>query len=407
MDRNDGTPVMDPAQGHTIAQRVHQDADRGRMAGRNGYDATHATATVPAPALIHLRSDDGERTEPMIRYGKRTVSEILPSRLRNSPQLGEVLPLLYLSGMPTGAYGPALEQLLGADVGLAPAMITGLIRHWQNDARAFQARSLTDVDYVYVWVDEIYPKIRLEQDDTCLLVMIGVRSDGRKELITVAAGFGESPESWSGLLQDCRRRGMTAPMLAVGTGPLGFWEAARDLFPETQEQRCWCHQSARVLAALPKSAQPGAVKAMQDIYNAEDQRNAVTAAESFASRYETKWPTAVATITDELDALLTFYAYPVEHWVHLRTTNPIESIFTTVRRRQRIIEEPGSGQVGIAMAYKLVDSAQFRWRVINAPHLTPLLRTASQNRTLVGCSNNQDQQRSDRRSHGGFGARHD
>lgn len=384
---------------HSVRQRVHQVDDHGhRKTVRKSYDPTQAAATVADPAPIRLQADNGERTEPMTADRKRIVSAILPPRLRNSPQLGEVLPLLYLSGMPTSAFGPALEQLLGADVGLSAAMIVGLVRQWQDGAREFQTRSLADADFVYVWVDEIYPKVLLGDDKSCLLVMIGVRSDGCKELVTLVDGFGESEESWTELLRDCRRRGMTAPVLAVGAGHLGFWEAVRDAFPETNEQRCWFHQSANVLAALPKSTQPGAVKAMQKIYNAENQHHAVEAAESFANHYGTKWPTAAAKITDELEALLTFYDYPAEHWVHLRTTSPIESIFTTVRRRQFPIGERRPVPVGIAMAHKLVESTQYRWRAINAPHLATLLRTKSENGTPVGGSDQQDQQRDDRRN---------
>lgn len=373
---------MNAKRRHSVRRRVHQVDDHGEpKAVRNYHGRTQAAATAAPAAGVRLLADNGERTEPMIRDRKRSVSAILPYRLRNTPQLGEVLPLLYLSGVPVNAFGAALKQLLAADVGLSPAMITGLIRKWQDDARAFQTRSLTDVDYVYVWVDEIYPKVLLRDDKSCLLVMIGVRSDGCKELVTLVDGFGESEESWTEVLRDCRRRGMTAPALAVGSGHLGFWEAARDVFPETSEQRCWFHQSANVLAALPRSTQPGAVKAMQNIYNAENQCDAIKAAESFVKQYEKKWPTAAAKIKDELDALLTFYDYPAEHWIHLRTTNPIESIFTTIRRRQSTIRELRPVPVGIAMVYKLVESAQYRWRAINAPHLATLLGTKSENGT--------------------------
>lgn len=384
---------MNVTRGHPVRQRAHRVEDRShRLAVRNCSEVTQAAAIATPAAPSRLQADYGERTGLMIGDRKRIVSAILPPRLRNAPQLGEVLPLLYLSGIPTSAFGPALRRLLGADMGLSPAMIIGLVRQWQDDAREFHTRSLAGVDYVYVWVDEINPKVRLEQYETCLLVIIGVRSDGRKELIALAGGLRGSQESWTDLLRNCRRRGMTAPLLAVGAGPLGFWKALRDVFPETNAQRCWFHQSADVLVALPRRSQPGAVKAMQDIYNAEDKQTAATAAESFANHYGAKWPVAAAKIADELDALLTFYDYPAEHWIHLRTTNPIESIFTTVRRRRSTMGESGSVPVGVAMAYKLVESAQYRWRAINAPHLTPLLRAEVQSRGLVGRSDNQDQQ---------------
>ena len=175
------------------------------------------------------------------------------------------------------------------------------------------------MDYVYVWVDGIHVKVRLEQDKICLLVMIGVRADGHKELIALADGFRESSESWADLLRDCKRRGMRAPVLAAGDGALGFWRAVRDVFPDTKEQRCWFHKTGNVLAALPKSAHPNAKKALAEIHQAEDKDHAITAAKVFAAEYGAKWPKAAAKITDDLDVLLAFFDYPAEHWVHLRT----------------------------------------------------------------------------------------
>ena len=214
--------------------------------------------------------------------------------------------------------------------GLSAATITRLTTQWQDEARAFNARSLAGSDYVYIWADGIHLKVRLEADKVCLLVIIGVRADGRKELVALADGFREASESWADLLRDAKRRGMAAPVLAVGDGALGFWKAVRDVFPETREQRCWWHKIGNVLAALPQSAQPAAKKALAEIYNAEDKTHAHTAAKAFAAEFGAKWPKATAKITDDLDVLLAFYDYPAEHWIHLRTTNPIES---TLRHR--------------------------------------------------------------------------
>ncbi len=211
-----------------------------------------------------------------------------------------------------------------------------------------------------MWVDGIHLKVRLEQDKVCLLVILGVRADGTKELVALADGFRESSESWADLLRSCKRRGMQAPVLAVGDGALGFWKAVRDGFPQTRQQRCWWHRIGNVLAALPKSAHPGAKAALAEIYNAQDRKHAQVAAKAFAIDYGTKWPKAVAKITDELDTLLAFYDYPAEHWIHLRTTNPIESTFATVRLRQRVTKGPGSRAAGVAMAFKLMESAQAR-----------------------------------------------
>jgi putative transposase len=198
------------------------------------------------------------------------------------------------------------------------------------------------VDYVYLWADGIHLKIRLEQEKLCLLVMIGVRADGRKELVALTDGFRESHESWADLLRDCRRRGMRAPILAVGDGALGFWKALREVFPQTKEQRCWFHKQTNALAALPKSAHPGGLAAMKEICIAEDADKARAAITAFERDYGAKFPKAVAKIVDDADVLLEFYHYPAEHWIRMRTTNPIESTFATVRLRSKVSKGPGS-----------------------------------------------------------------
>jgi transposase-like protein len=318
-----------------------------------------------------------KRIDPDTGQRCKFSSAILPAWARKSPQIAEVLPLLYLHGLSSGDFVPALTQFLGSGAGLSAATITRLTAQWQQEATAFGKRSLNDTDYVYVWVDGIHVKVRLEQDKVCLLVMIGVRADGHKELIALADGFRESSESWADLLRDCKRRGMRAPVLAVGDGALGFWNALRDVFPETKEQRCWWHKIGNVLNALPKSAQPAAKASLTEIYNAEDRQHAARAAAAFAADFGVKWPKAAAKITDDLDVLLAFYDFPAEHWIHLRTTNPIESTFATVRLRQRVTKGPGSRTAGIAMAFKLIESAQAKWRAVNAPHLVALVRAGA------------------------------
>jgi putative transposase len=326
---------------------------------------------VRAPRVNDKRID--EATGERVGFS----SAILPAWARKSPQVAEVLPLLYLHGLSSSDFGPALEQFLGSGAGLSASTITRLTTQWQDEQRAFNKRSLAGTDYVYVWVDGIHLKVRLEQDKVCLLVILGVRADGTKELVALADGFRESTESWADLLRSCKRRGMQAPVLAVGDGALGFWKAVRDVFPETKEQRCWWHRMGNVLSALPKSAQPGAKAAMAEIYNAQDRKHAEVAAKAFAIGYGAKWPKAVAKITDELDTLLAFYDFPAEHWIHLRTTNPIESTFATVRLRQRVTKGPGSRAAGVAMAFKLMETAQARWRAVNAPHLVALVRAGA------------------------------
>jgi putative transposase len=304
------------------AHQREVDEDGRRLVVRNGYHGEREVMTaagavrVRQPRVNDKRVDEnGER--------QRFSSAILPAWARKSPQIAEVLPLLYLHGLSSGDFGPALEQFLGSGNGLSASTVTRLTAQWQDEAAAFGQRSLNDVDYVYVWVDGIHLKVRLEQTKVCLLVMIGVRADGRKELIALTDGHREDAESWADLLRDAKRRGMRAPVLAVGDGALGFWKAVRDVFPDTREQRCWFHKIANVLAALPKSAHPGAKKALAEIWQAENKNLAIAAAKAFADDYGVKWPKAAAKITDDLDVLLAFYDYPAEHWIHLRTTNPM------------------------------------------------------------------------------------
>ncbi len=353
------------------------DSDGHRLVVRNGFHDPREVTTAAGAVPVRAPRVNDKRIDEQTGQRQRFASAILPAWSRKSPQVAAVLPLLYLHGLSSGDFGPALEQFLGSGQGLSASTITRLTEQWQGQARTFAARDLSGTDFVYCWVDGIHLKVRLEQEKLCLLVMIGVRADGRKELIALTDGYRESTESWADLLRDCKRRGMRAPVLAMGDGALGFWAALREVFPSTREQRCWFHKSANVLAALPKSAQPGAVKAMQEIYNAEDIEHARAGAKAFADTYGVKFPKAVAKIVDDLDVLLEFYNYPAEHWVHLRTTNPIESTFATVRLRQKVTKGPGSRAAGLAMAFKLIEAAQSRWRVVNAPQLVALVRAGA------------------------------
>ena len=367
------------------------DKNGHRLVVRNGHHEPREVTTAAGAIGVHAPRVNDKRVEEATGERKRFSSAILPAWSRKSPRVAEVLPLLYLHGLSSGDFAPALEQFLGSGAGLSPASITRLTTQWQDEAVAFNKRSLADIDYVYLWVDGIHLKVRLEQDKVCLLVMIGVRADGTKELVALDDGHRESTESWADLLRSCKRRGMAAPVLAVGDGALGFWAAVRTVFPETREQRCWFHKISNVLNCLPKSAQPGAKAALAEIWNAEDKDHAEQAAKAFAADYGAKWPKAAAKITDDLDVLLAFYDYPAEHWVHLRTTNPIESTFATVRLRQRVTKGPGSRAAGVAMAFKLIESAQGRWRAVNAPHLVALVRAGAtfKNGVLVERDDNQ------------------
>jgi transposase-like protein len=361
-----------------IAQFIDERDERGRrLVVRNGsHQPREVLTSAGAVAVVAPRVND-RRCDPDTGERARFASAILPAWCRKTPKITEVLPLLYLHGLSTGDFVPALGQFLGSTAGLSASVITKLTETWKAEQRAFSARDLSGVDYVYLWVDGIHVNIRLEEHKLCLLVMIGVRADGRKELVALTDGYRESTESWADLLRDCARRGMRAPVLAIGDGALGFWGALREVFPQAREQRCWFHKIANVLGALPKSAHPGAKKALAEIWNAEDRNHALAAVRSFEAAYGAKFPKAVAKITDDVEVLLAFYDYPAQHWIHLRTTNPIESTFATVRHRTKITRGPGSRAAGLAMAFKLIETAQARWRMVNAPHLVALVRAGA------------------------------
>jgi putative transposase len=354
-----------------------RDQNGRRLVVRNGYHQSRKVATSAGVVDVKAPRVNDKRTDPETDERRRFASAILPPWCRKSPKIGEVLPLLYLHGLSTGDFVPALEQFLGSAAGLSPATVTRLTAQWQADHAAFMERDLAQVDYVYVWADGIHLTVRLEEAKACVLVLVGVRVDGSKELVALADGYRESGESWADLLRDCARRGMRAPVLAVGDGALGFWKALAEVFPDTREQRCWVHKTANVLDCLPKSAQPGAKKAIQDVYNAEDKEHAQTAIKTFAKLYGTKFPKAVKKLTDDEAELLAFYDFPAEHWIHLRTTNPIESTFATVRLRTKVTRGAGSATAALAMVFKLVESAQARWRAVNAPHLVALVRAGA------------------------------
>jgi transposase-like protein len=348
-----------------------------RLVVRNGHARPRQVMTAAGAVEVTAPRVNDKRIDEATGERHRFSSAILPAWCRKSPKITEVLPLLYLHGLSSSDFSPALEQFLGSDAGLSPASIIRLTTGWQAEARAFADRDLTGVDYVYVWADGVHLNIRLDEAKLCLLVVIGVRLDGTKELVALAEGYRESSGSWEDLLRDCARRGMRAPVLAVGDGALGFWSALRQVFPTTREQRCWFHKIGNVLSALPKSAHPGAKKALAEIWNAEDRTHARRAVAAFKLAYGAKFAKAVAKVTDDLDELLAFYDYPAAHWIHLRTTNPIESTFATVRHRTKVTKGPGSKAAGLAMAFKLIEAAQARWRAVNAPHLVALVRAGA------------------------------
>jgi len=358
--------------------------ERGRaLVTRNGHARKRAVVCgagaveVRAPRVNDGRMDDnGERR----RFRRRFRSVILPPYMRRSPKVAEVLPLLYLHGLSSGDgdFAPALEEFFGSEAGLSAKSITRLTEQWQQERESFMRRDLSGSDYVYAWVDGIHTKVRLGGDDRlCCLVVVGARPDGTKELVALSDGYRESQESWAELLRDLKKRGMRAPVLAVGDGALGFWAAMRDVFPQTRHQRDWVHKTGNVLDSLPKSVHGRAKRAIREITEAEDKGEAAKAIKEFASEFGVKWPKAAAKITEDEEALLAYYDYPAEHWRHLRTTNPIESPFAAVRARTGITKGPGSREAGLSMIFKLLEAAEGRWRRLNGHHLVSLVRAGA------------------------------
>ncbi len=362
-----------------IAAYAELTDERGhRLVRRNGHAPARQVATGTGQIEVTRPRVDDRRVDPDTGQRQQFQSTILPRWARRSPKVAEVLPLLYLHGLSSGDFVPALAELFGSAAGLSASVITRLCEQWQAEHQAFAQRDLAEVDYVYCFADGVHFSIRLgEQGRLCCLVIVGVRADGRKELVAVAAGTRESTEDWAELLRDLRRRGMGAPVVMVGDGALGLWRALREVFPATREQKCWVHKVRNVLNALPKSVHAGARRALNEIVMAEDLEHARAAIEAFATDYGVKWPKAVAKVTDDAEALLCFFDYPAEHWIHLRTTNPIESAFSPVRARTRLTKGPGTRDTGLAMVFKLLQAAQGRWRAVNGPHLVALVRAGA------------------------------
>jgi putative transposase len=362
---------------YLAAHAAERDEAGRRLVVRNGHAREREVTTAAGAIPVRAPRVDDRRTDPATGGRARFRSVILPPWCRKSPKVAEVLPLLYLHGLSTGDFVPALEQFFGSSAGLSAAAVGRLLAGWQADYQAFCQRDLADRDYVYLWADGVHFRVRLEQARLCCLVIVGVRADGTKELVAMADGERESTDSWAEVLRDLRRRGMRAPVVAVGDGALGLWAALRDVFPATRHQRDWVHKLANVLNALPKIVQAGARKALTEIRDAPDRDHAVRAIEVFARDYGVKWPKAVAKITDDAEELLCFLDFPAEHWPHLKTSNPIESTFATVRLRTRVTKGPGSKAAGLAMAFKLLEAAQDRWRAVNGPHLVALVRAGA------------------------------
>ena len=344
------------------------DADGHRLVVRNGRAAPRTVVTGVGPLTVsmprvHDRRPEGER--------ERFTSSILPPYLRKARSIDELIPWLYLKGVSTGDFSEALAALLGPDCpGLSATTVTRLNTQWQEDHRQWSRRDLSEKHYVYVWADGIHFNIRLEEDRQCILVLMGATAEGHKELIAVQDGFRESEQSWMSMLLDLKQRGLTIePKLAIADGALGFWAAVRKIWPATREQRCWVHKTANALDKLPKRLRGEAKDKLHEIWMAPTRAAANEAFELFVATYNAKYPNAAQCLVKDRDVLLAFYDFPAEHWVHLRTTNPIESTFATVRLRHDKTKGNGSRKACLAMVFKLTQSAQKRWRRLNGHEL--------------------------------------
>ena len=369
--------------------------ERGRrLVVRNGHAEPRTITTAAGGIEIEAPRVDDRRVDPDTGERLRFRSAIVPPVVPQEPQGGRGAAADVPARDVERRLRPGPERVLRLrrrPVGLGDHPPD---QQWQDERAAFARRELSGVDYVYVWADGIHFNVRLEEERLCALVIVGVRADGTKELVAIEDGYRESTESWADVLRDLKRRGMRAPVLAVGDGALGFWGALREVFPATVAQRCWVHKVANVLSALPASAQPTARRMLADIRDAEDRDHAVTAITALAEAYAAKYPKAVAKIVDDTETLLAFFDFPAEHWIHLKTTNPIESTFATVRLRTKVTKGPGSRAAGLAMAFKLIEAAQGRWRAVNGSHLVALVRAGAkfEKGVMVERPNQQDQE---------------
>jgi len=345
-----------------------RDAAGRRQVVRNGHLPERTITTGVGPVTVQQpRVHDRRPAEAREKF----ASAILPPYLRKTKSVEELIPWLYLKGVSSGDFSEALAALLGPDAkGLSATTVTRLKGLWEQEYHDWSKRSLTGKQYVYVWADGVYFNIRLEGGRQCLLVLMGATADGKKELLAIQDGQRESEQSWKELLLDVQARGLTIdPKLAIGDGALGFWKAVRQIWPATAEQRCWVHKTANVLDKLPRSVQPKAKELLHAIYLAPSRAEADKAFDLFVRTYEAKYPKATECLAKDRRELLVFYDFPAEHWLHLRTTNVIESVFATVRLRTEKTKGSGTRVACLTMVFKLMQSASRRWRALNGSGL--------------------------------------
>jgi putative transposase len=335
---------------------------------RNGHLPERTLTTGVGPVTVQQpRVHDRRPAELRDKFS----SAILPPYLRKTKSIEELIPWLYLKGVSSGDFSEALAALLGPDAkGLSATTVTRLKGLWEQEYHDWSKRSLAGKQYVYVWADGVYFNIRLEGGRQCILVLMGATADGKKELLAVQDGQRESEQSWKELLLDVQTRGLTLePKLAIGDGALGFWKAVRQVWPETQEQRCWVHKTANVLDKLPKSVQPKAKEMLHEIYLSPNRAEAEKAFDLFLRTYEAKYPKATECLGKDRQELLVFFDFPAEHWLHVRTTNVIESVFATVRLRTEKTKGSGTRVACLTMVFKLMQSASRSGRALNGSGL--------------------------------------
>jgi putative transposase len=349
----------------------HLDEQGHRLVVRNGRHPSRKIQSGNGPIEVHQPRVDDKRVD---EHGNRFhfTSKILPPYLRKTRAIEELVPWLYLKGISTSDFSEALSCLGHDGSGLSPTTIVRMKEVWQGEYENFSRRSLIGKRYVYLWADGIYFNIRLTDERPCVLVLMGASEDGTKELIAMIDGERESAQSWLELLLDAKSRGLVdAPMLATGDGALGFWKALKQVYPSTRHQRCWVHKTVNVLDKLPRGQQVSAKNMLHEIWMAATKDDALKALGKFAATYQAKYPKAVECLLKDQEELLAFYDFPAEHWQHLRTSNPIESTFATVRLRTYKTKGAGSRTACLAMAFKLVESAQNHWRKLNGSLLLP------------------------------------
>ena len=339
---------------------------------RHGHGPERAIQTGVGPVAVR-RAKVRDRGKVSAAEKIRFTSSILPKWARRTKSLDTLLPILYLRGVSTGAFQEALSALLGKDApNLSPAAITRLTAKWQADYEAWQKRDLSARRYVYVWADGVYLQARMEAAAECMLVLLGATPEGKKELVGFQTGVRESAQSWRELLVDIKRRGLEiAPDLAVGDGALGFWKAIEELFPGTRHQRCWVHKTANVLNKVALSVQVNMKADLREVYSAPTRAAAEAAIDGFTDKYGAKYDNAVACLTKDRETLLAFFDFPAEHWDHLRTSNPIESVFATVRHRTVRTRGSLSPKTAKLMVFKLVSAAAKTWRRLKGENQLP------------------------------------